>query len=238
MIDPEEVEVARRTMSTQAFRQEFEASFVSFTGGIFKNEWITYNEEEPESGNYVIAVDPAGFEDVEKGRGIKGSKLDETAIAIVKIDGDKWWVKDILHGRWNIKETSSKILNAPIEHQATSVGIESGALKNAIMPYLQDEMRTKGRWVVITDVTHGGKKKADRITWALQGRLEHGKITFNKNPSWNKDLETQLLEFPTKGTHDDIIDALAYIDQVSVADFMHTIELEDEWRPYDEVAGY
>lgn len=238
LIDPEEVEVARRTMSTQAFRQEFEASFVSFTGGIFKNEWITYNEEEPESGNYVIAVDPAGFEDVEKGRGIKGSKLDETAIAIVKIDGDKWWVKDILHGRWNIKETSSKILNAAIEHQATSVGIESGALKNAIMPYLQDEMRTKGRWVVITDVTHGGKKKADRITWALQGRLEHGKITFNKNPSWNKDLETQLLEFPTKGTHDDIIDALAYIDQVSVADFMHTIELEDEWRPYDEVAGY
>ena len=40
LIDPKEVEVARRTMSTQAFKQEFEASFVSFTGGIFKNEWI------------------------------------------------------------------------------------------------------------------------------------------------------------------------------------------------------
>jgi len=238
LIDPKEVEVAKRTMSTQAFRQEFEASFVSFTGGIFKNEWIKYDENEPEEGNFVIAVDPAGFESVEKERGLKGSKLDETAISIVKIHGDKWWVKDILHGRWNIKETASKILQAAIENQATTVGIESGALKNAILPYLQDEMRTQGRWVVITDVTHGGKKKADRITWALQGRLEHGKITFNRNTNWNAELETQLIEFPSKGTHDDIIDSLAYIDQVSVADFMHTIEIEEEWEPYDDVAGY
>ena len=238
LIDPKEVETARRTMSTQAFRQEFEASFVSFTGGIFKNEWIKYDENEPEEGNFVIAVDPAGFEAVEKERGLKGSKLDETAISIVKIHGDKWWVKDILHGRWNIKETASKILQAAIENQATTVGIESGALKNAILPYLQDEMRTQGRWVVITDVTHGGKKKADRITWALQGRMEHGKITFNRNSNWNSELETQLIEFPSKGTHDDIIDSLAYIDQVSVADFMHTIELEEEWEPYDNIAGY
>ena len=238
LIDPKEVEVAKRTMSTQAFRQEFEASFVSFTGGIFKNEWIKYDENEPEEGNFVIAVDPAGFEAVEKERGLKGSKLDETAISIVKIHGDKWWVKDILHGRWNIKETASKILQAAIENQATTVGIESGALKNAILPYLEDEMRTQGRWVVITDVTHGGKKKADRITWALQGRMEHGKITFNRNSDWNSELETQLMEFPSKGTHDDIIDSLAYIDQVSVADFMHTIELEQEWEPYDDVAGY
>ena len=238
LIDPEEVEVARRTMSTQAFRQEFEASFVSFTGGIFKEDWIQYSDKEPENGNYVIAVDPAGFEQVEKERGIKGSKLDETAIAIVKIDGDKWWVKDILHGRWNIKKTAENILNSAINVEATIIGIESGALKNAILPYLEDEMRIQSRWVTITDVSHGGKKKADRITWALQGRLEHGNISFNPKTSYTKELETQLMEFPSKGTHDDIIDALAYIDQVSVADFAHAIELEDDWEPYDDVSGY
>ena len=238
LIDPEEVAIAKRTMSTQAFRQEFEASFVSFTGGIFKSDWIKYDKEEPENGNYVIAVDPAGYEKVEQERGIKGSKLDETAIAIVKIDGDHWWVKNILHGRWSIKETAKKILDSALDVEATTVGIESGALKNAILPYLEDEMRTQGRWIPITDVTHGGKKKADRITWALQGRLEHGKITFNPDQDYIKDLETQLIEFPTKGTHDDIIDALAYIDQVSVADYMHTIELDEDWEPYDDVSGY
>jgi len=238
LIDPEEIKVARETMSTQAFRQEFEASFVSFTGGIFKSGWIKTDEEEPKEGNYVVAVDPAGYEDVEKGRGLKSSKLDETAIAIVKIDGDHWWVKNILHGRWSIKETAKKILSSAVENHATIVGIEAGALKNAILPYLEDEMRVAGRWVPITDVSHGGKKKTDRITWSLQGRLEHGKISFNPDPSYIKDLETQLIEFPSRGTHDDIIDALAYIDQVSVADFMHTIELEDEWEPYDDVSGY
>ena len=238
LIDPEEIKVAKETMSTQAFRQEFEASFVSFTGGIFQRDWIKFDEEEPENGNFVIAVDPAGFENVEKERGLKGSKLDETAIAIVKIDGDHWWVKNILHGRWSIKETARKILSAAKENEATIVGIESGSLKNAILPYLEDEMRVAGRWIPITDVSHGGKKKADRITWALQGRLEHGKITFNPDKSYIDDLEVQLIEFPTRGTHDDIIDALAYIDQVSVADFMHTIELEDEWQPMDELAGY
>ena len=238
LIDPEEIRVAKETMSSQAFRQEFEASFVSFTGGIFKSDWIKFDEEEPENGNFVMAVDPAGFEKVEKERGIKGSKLDETAIAIVKIDGDHWWVKNILHGRWSIKETAEKILSSAIENEVTTVGIESGALKNAILPYLEDEMRIQGRWVPITDVTHGGKKKSDRITWSLQGRLEHGKITFNPDKSYTKDLETQLVEFPSRGTHDDIIDALSYIDQVSVADFMHTIELEDDWEPYDDVSGY
>ena len=98
-------------------------------------------------------------------------------------------------------------------------------------------MRATGRWVVITDVTHGGKKKADRITWALQGRLEHGKIKFNTG-EWNRDFEVQLLEFPTKGTHDDMIDALAYIDQVSIADFMGSIDIEEEWEPLDAVSGY
>jgi phage terminase large subunit-like protein len=238
LLDPEEIETARSTMSTQAFRQEFEASFVSFTGGIFKSDWIKFDDKEPEDGNFVMAVDPAGYEQVEKERGIKSSKLDETAIALVKINGDQWWVKNILHGRWSIKETAKKILQTAIENQVTTVGIESGALKNAILPYLEDEMRANGRWVPITDVTHGGRKKTDRITWALQGRLEHGKITFNPDISYIKDLETQLIEFPTRGTHDDIIDALAYIDQVSVADFMHTIELEDDWEPYDEVSGY
>jgi hypothetical protein len=56
ILDPEEIKTARDTMSTQAFRQEFEASFVSFTGGIFKQEWIKYDKEEPKEGNYVIAV--------------------------------------------------------------------------------------------------------------------------------------------------------------------------------------
>jgi len=241
LLDPKEIEAARNSMSTQAFRQEFEATFESFSGGIFKEEWITYVEDEKDFkegtiGHYVVSVDPAGFEEASKGRGLKSSKLDETAISVVKIVGDEWLVKDIYHGRWGIKETATRILNAALDCEASSVGIEAGALKNAIMPYLEDEMRSKSRWVNITDVTHGGKRKIDRITWSLQGRLEHGKIKLRK-ADWNGPFISQLMDFPSPLSHDDLIDSLAYIDQVSVADYATAIEL-DEWEPMDAVAGY
>ena len=235
LIDPKEIEHAKQTMSTTAFKQEFEASFQTFTGGIFREEWIQYSEEPPQ-GSYVIAVDPAGFEAVDNSASKSKKKLDETAIAIVKINGDEWFVRDIYHGRWGIKETASRILSAAIDVQATTVGIEKGSLKNAIMPYLEDEMRSKGRWINISTVTHGGKKKTERITWALQGRLEHGKITLRK-ADWNHEFINQLLDFPSKGTHDDLIDGLSYIDQVSIADFAQSIEL-DEYEYLDETAGY
>ena len=47
-----------------------------------------------------------------------------------------------------------------------------------------------------------------------------------------------MMDFPNRLAHDDLLDALAYIDQVSVADFAHTVELEDDWQPSDPIAGY
>jgi predicted phage terminase large subunit-like protein len=235
-IPADEIEAARSSMSSMSFRQEFEASFETFTGGVFKEEWFKKGPE-PEEGSYVIAIDPAGFESIEKERNLKRARLDETAIAIVKIDRDKWWVKDILHGRWNIKETAKKILTSAVKVESSTVGIETGSLRNAILPYLEDEMRTQGQYVSIIEMRHGGKKKTERIVWALQGRMEHGQITFNEDIDW-KPFVSQMVDFPNKLAHDDMLDALAYIDQVSVADFAHMIELEDDWEPEDEIAGY
>ena len=242
-LDPDEIEAAKKSMSTQAFRQEFEATFESFSGGIFQEEWVKYEDDEEfdedtasKAGSYVVSVDPAGFEKSDKSRGLKSSKLDETAISVVKVVGDEWLVKDIHHGRWNIKETAEKIITIAEDVNATTVGIEAGALKNAIMPYIEDEMRTRGTWVNLTDVTHGGKRKQDRIVWSLQGRFEHGKIKFRK-ADWNHHFITQMLDFPSPLSHDDLLDSLAYIDQVSVADFAQQIEV-DEWEPLDTVSGY
>jgi len=235
-LPPEEIEASRKTMSSMSFRQEFEASFETGSGGIFKEDWFKV-DDEPKEGNYVIAVDPAGYEAIEKERNLKRSRLDETAIAIVKIDRDKWWVKDIMHGRWNIKDTAKKILKSAILVEATTVGIETGALRNAILPYLEDEMRTEGQWVSIAELRHGGKKKNDRITWALQGRMEHGQITFNPDKDW-KAFTNQMMDFPNRLAHDDLLDSLSYIDQISFSDFAHTVELEDDWQPSDPIAGY
>jgi predicted phage terminase large subunit-like protein len=236
LIPAKEIEAAKNSMSSFAFRQEFLSSFEAASRDIFKPEWITIDEEEPKEGNYYIAVDLAGFINVDKESGNKNKKLDESAIAVVKAHEGGWWVADILHGRWDIKETVTQICNAVMKYQPSAVGIEKGSLKNAVLPYLSDAMRKNNIFFRIDDVTHGNQKKTERIVWALQGRFEHGKITLNYG-SWNNEFIDQLTNFPNAQLHDDLVDALAYIDQVSVVTYFQDYE-EDDYQYVDSYAGY
>ena len=236
-IPPEEVEAAKRTLSTLVFRQEFLASFSTSGQTLFKEEWIKEGKE-PKHGSYVIAIDLAGFEEVGKHATASKKRLDESAIAVVKINDEdgSWWVKEIQHGRWDIKETAEKILKVITEYEPISVGIEKGALKNAVLPYLSDLMRKYNKFCHISDLTHGNRKKSDRIVWSLQGRFEHGRILLNPDHDFSE-FKEQLLLFPTVGVHDDLIDALSYVDQLAVTSYNFDYK-EDEYEPLDADSGY
>ena len=238
-IDPKEIEAAERTLSSFAFKQEYLSSFDNAGQDVFKEQWLKY-APEPQYGSYVIAIDLAGFEDVGKNAGAAKKRLDESAISIVKVcDDGSWWVKDIIHGRWDIRETASRILMAVRDHQPIAVGIERGALKNAVQPYLNDLMRKNNVYCHITDLTHGNKKKTDRVVWSLQGRFEHGRITLNDNldkSDW-KEFIDQFLMFLTAGVHDDLIDSLSYIDQLAVTSY-NTDYDDDEYEILDKISGY
>jgi phage terminase large subunit-like protein len=236
LLDPKEIEAAKKSMSSFAFRTEFMASFEAASGGIFKEEWIKIDEEEPKDGRYFVAVDLAGFENVAAATTAKKKRLDQSAIAIVKVTSEGWWVADIEYGRWDIKQTAQKIFDVVRDYEPVCVGIERGALKNAVLPYLSDLMRKYNSYFRIEDLTHGNKKKTDRITWSLQGRLEHGKITFNEGP-WNSEIIDELMNFPNPQVHDDLIDALSYIDQIAIAEYTSDYE-EDDYTPMDAVSGY
>ena len=117
------------------------ASFDNAGSDTFRDEWIKYGVE-PEHGSYFIAIDLAGFEEVAKQAANSKKRLDETSICIVKVTEDgKWFVKEIDHGRWDIRETAAKIVMKMRDYRPMSVGIERGALKNAVLPYLSDLMR-------------------------------------------------------------------------------------------------
>ena len=235
-IPPEEIEEAKKTLSSFVFKQEFEANFSNAGQEIFKEEWLKTGPE-PKQGEYVIAIDLAGFEEVGKDPSASKSRLDETAIAIVKVtDTGDWWVKDILHGRWDIRATASKILIAVRDHKPIAVGIEKGALKNAVLPYLTDLMRKQNVYTHIHDLTHANRRKQDRIAWSLQGRLEHGRISFNEDKEWREAFD-QISMFPTAGVHDDLVDALSYIDQLAISNYQQDYD-EDEHQCLDIISGY
>ena len=66
LIPASEVEAAKNSMSSFAFRQEFLASFEAASRDLFKEEWIEIVDNEPDVCRYFIAVDLAGFINVDK----------------------------------------------------------------------------------------------------------------------------------------------------------------------------
>jgi predicted phage terminase large subunit-like protein len=210
------------------------ASFEARGSEMFKEEWIQFGEE-PEEGDYYIAIDLAGFEEVNKKR-TKNSKLDETAIAVVKAGPSGWYVDNIIHGRWGFDETATKIFQAVRDYKPISVGIEKGVLKQAIMSPLTNLMKQYGKFFRVEELSHGNKKKTDRVMWALQGRFENGYVTLSKG-EWNSRFLDQLFQFPDPLTHDDLIDALAYVDQLAQVAYHYDFEIDDH-ELLDVVAGY
>ena len=235
LLDPSEIDIAKRSMSSYAFRQEFMASFEARGSEMFKEDWVSFSEDEPEIGDYYIAVDLAGFEEVNKKK-TKNSKLDDTAIAVVKVSEHGWYVDNIIYGRWSLDETAAKIFQAVRDYRPVSVGIERGIAKQAVMSPLLDMQKRHGMFFRVEELTHGNKKKTDRVMWALQGRFENGYITLNTG-EWNSKFLDQLFQFPDPLTHDDLIDALAYIDQLANVAYDYDYEIEDH-EILDVVAGY
>ncbi len=239
ILDPKEIEAAKKSMSSFAFRQEFMAKFEAKDSELFKEDWLKWKEEplgKPLAGDYYIACDLAGFEEV--GGSTRKSRLDETAIAVVCVGDDGgWYVHDIIHGRWDLHETARKIFSAVATYKPISVGIEKGIAQQAVMSPLKDIMRQRNRFFRVELLSHGNKKKVDRVVWALQGRMENGRITLNKG-DWNATFLDQLFQFPSPLTHDDLIDALAYIDQFAVSTYESVLDSLEGWVPIDEDTGY
>lgn len=219
--------------SLEQVKQELEASFLSGGSKVLKPDWFKIVESPPRGGTPLITVDLAGFHSDSHG---KLERLDETVICVTYTREDRWTVVDMIHGQWDVRKTAFNIVQAVSEHPGCRLGIEKGALFNAVGPYLEEYMRTFNRYVNPEPLTHGNTKKYDRIQWALQGRAERHKIDLVKG-EWNDWLLSQISDFPDPLSHDDGIDALSYVDQMSVANFLDESDVP-EWECLDSDSGY
>lgn len=221
--------------STDVIRQEIEASFISGGGRVLKPEWFPIIARAPsvETGNVFITVDLAGFK---KQEGSKVLRTDESVIAEVLVVEDEWYILNVQHGHWDVRETALRIARTLRNYNSAQLGVEQGALKEAVGPYLEEYMREFHRYVTPQPLRHGGQKKADRITWALQGRAERKRINLVRG-DWNEHFLTQCSDFPDPLAHDDVLDAVAYVDQLSQANYVTHDDIA-EWAPLDLDSGY
>lgn len=233
-----EIALAEDTMSRQHFRQEFLADFESGGGAVLNPSDFKLVEHIDGSGDTYIAIDLAGFEKADDGRTME--RRDSHAISVVHNHSGGWLVREIIHGQWDTRETALRIVKAYRDFKPLKIGIEKGMAKNAVMPYLEDEMNRLGTYFNVEELTHGNQHKTDRIAWALQGRAEKGRVqllNIKGAESWIPQFLQQCQDFPNQVSHDDLIDATAYIDQLADP-YYDGPSMESYWEPLDNVSMY
>ncbi len=127
---------------------------------------------------------------------------------------DRLVILEVVRARMNIHQSAQAILglydkyNRMIQGNPV-IGIEHGQLSLSMQPHL-DKLMEEQRLFPSFDNTL--KPISDKIHRAgpLQGRMQQGKVVFIKDEPWVEDVEHELLRFPG-GTHDDIVDALAWL---------------------------
>lgn len=243
-----ELESIVGTMSEEAKRQELEASFEATGGKVFNYDMFPV-VSLPFGGEYVIAVDLAGFSNTE-GRNKSKVILDDHAIVVARIHDKGWHIERIHHGKWDVRECALRIIKAWRDNGSPALGIERGMAKNAVCGedgqsgYLGELMHKYGYFTVV-GLTHANQKKEDRIKWALQGRAEKGQITLEPDDNlppeekWVNKFLGQAVDFPNPLAHDDLLDAVAYVDQLANETATWSVSLFDTgWQPHDPEVGY
>lgn len=129
-------------------------------------------------------------------------------------DENHWFVLDVKYGRWNPSQLIDKIFEAVGQFRPLYVGMEKVAYQAALMHFVQKEMPKRNQWFTIKELLAENKKEL-RIN-AMQPRFVAGTIWFPMGADFLTELETELLTHP-KSLHDDLIDALAYMEQIAVA---------------------
>ena len=128
--------------------------------------------------------------------------------------------------------TMDAIFSAVQKWRPLTVGIEAVAYQSALQHFLEKEMPQRGIFFRMTPLK-AGKSKELRID-TLQPRFAVGSVWFKSGAVWLSEIESELLAYP-HGAHDDVIDALAYVEQIAAKPHEYGSrygrEVSEDWNP-------
>lgn len=190
----------------------------------FKREYFRYYDNPPSLSdmNIYTAVDLAISEK---------PNADYSAIVTVGVNSaGHWFILDVEYGRYDPTTTMDAVFSAVQKWRPLAVGIEAVAYQSALLHFLEKEMPQRGIFFRVTPLK-AEKKKELRID-TLQPRFAVGSVWMKTQAVWLMELENELLAYP-HGARDDVIDALAYVEQMSAQPFgMSGFEgVNGEWNP-------
>lgn len=166
----------------------------------FKSEYFKYFEESDLSGKeleYYTTVDLA-----------ISKKESADFVAIITVGKERnshnWYLVDVEQGRLDPLQVIDKLFSLQAQYRPVKFGIETVAYQEALIYFLNEEMKKRQTYLAIQEIKHSQTSKETRIR-GLVPMYKTGVIYHRRS---YLGLESELLNFP-KGAHDDTIDALA-----------------------------
>lgn len=199
----ESLENAKRTMGSYFFANQYLGDIIPLEDQTFKKEWFKYYESLPKEAHTFVFIDPAISQ---------ADTADFTGVVVVAVDHQSNWY--VLSAK-RYKITPTQIINLIFEinkiFTPKIIGVEEVAYQKALLYFLDEEMRRRNTVLPVKGIRPPtDKTKQSRILGALVPRIEWGRLFFNRGL---EDLEMELLTFP-RGSHDDLIDAMASIEYI------------------------
>jgi predicted phage terminase large subunit-like protein len=154
--------------------------------------------------NWYLSVDPS----------YEGPYSDYAALIIVGMNHQRdLYVRHILRQKMTYSQIIDQMFDLYNRFPITKIILETVATQKSIQYELNNEQKRRNVWLPVTEIKSRTKSKEERIR-ALAPYYEFGHIFHIKECPQLEELEYELIHFP-KGTHDDIIDALATILEVA-----------------------
>lgn len=193
---------ARRTMGSYFFANQYQNEIIPDDEQTFKKEWRKYYKEIPEGCYRFAFIDPAISE---------ADTADYTALTIVAVDTNRYWyVESVRREKINPSKLIELIFHTYQTYTPKIIGIEDVAFQRAIIHFAYEEMKRRGKQIPLTGVKRSPDKSKQMRILGLVPRFEWGTLLLGPGC---QDLEDELDSFP-RGTHDDVLDSLASIEDI------------------------
>lgn len=195
---------AKRHMGTQKFFNQYQNEVLGSEDKPFKKEWIKYYDALPENVHIYAYIDPAISQK---------DDADFTALIVLAVDySRKWYV--IAANRYKItpSEIIDKIFEVTERFNPLITGIESIAFQEALVYMCHEQMQARNIMVPIQGIKTSNQRTKEMKILSLVPRFEWGDIYFRHGLM---DLEAEYLDYAgERSKHDDLMDALASIDEI------------------------
>jgi len=198
------LEDQKALLGPQQFSALYQQEPTAADGDLFQRSNIRYykDSELPDELRFYAASDHA-----------VGTRQRNDPSCLLKVGVDKFDNIYLLECDWRRMKSDTAVEAMLIMGGAGNTKplvwwAEQGHISKSIGPFLYKRMLETGRYLNIKEVNPTGDKV--QRAQSIAARISMGKVFFPKNSSWTERAVDELMKFPN-GTHDDFVDALAYI---------------------------